>query len=50
MHFFGQCMAHGSAIMRANKIQVNQRIYVKGFIGNPEKWQEAIFQDGLSIC
>ena len=35
--------------MRANKIQVTSRSYVKGFIGDTlTKWQEAIFQDRLS--
>ena len=40
MRFSGRHMTHGSAIMmrmRANKIQVNPRIYVKDFIGNPDK-------------
>ena len=34
-------------MIRANKVQVNPCSYVKDFIGDPEKWQDGIFQDGL---
>ena len=38
MRFSGRRVTHGSAtMMRADKIQVNQRIYVKDFIGDPDK-------------